>query len=242
MSLIHSENFDGLTPPALPSGWNFGTGYVSTALELGVTPTSSPNMLANPPASTTTYFGTYATADTNSGNVIVQANVNFFSAASPGPRVGLTARGTASTLNLSSTSNYSAWIDFNAGSAGISKIVSGTETTLGSVSTTFSATWYTVIFTLNGTSLELAVQRVSDGYWLSASSGFQPIMVTAQYVTNSVLTSAGYAGVVVEQASTTGSTAFWDDWSFTAITAASIPPNRPVIVQIPAAFLPANQF
>jgi hypothetical protein len=225
VSLIHAEDFDSLTPPAMPLDWNVGTGFTSTTVIDSVTPTTSPNEVKWVDSTNGTYYATWGTAtDGNGGNCVVQCDVNTFGATSTDLRLGVTARGSASTLT-SSTSNYAAWLDYDSLLVGISKQISGTETTLASHSVSLASPgWYTLIFTLSGTSLQLEVQRQSDGYWLNSSGTFVSGQTTALTVTDSTLGSAGYAGVFAEQFGA-GMTGFFDTWSFSTV---GIAPSQPI--------------
>ena len=72
---IASQNWDGVTPPADPAGWNYSTANFTTTTTLPVSqsPISSPNVLQLSQSSNADAFATYATQDGNSGNVIVSA-------------------------------------------------------------------------------------------------------------------------------------------------------------------------
>jgi hypothetical protein len=237
VSLIHAENFDGIIVPAMPSDWTVGTGFTTTTVVDSVTPTTSPNEVKWVNATDGIYYATWGTAtDGNSGNCIVQCDINTFSATSTDLRLGVTARGSASTLS-SSTSCYAAWIDFDSGLAGISKQISGTESTLASHAISLaSPAWYTLIFTLNVTTLQLAIQRLSDGFWLNSSGTFVNSQATALTVTDSTLTSAGYAGIFTEEFAP-GMTAFFDTWSFSNLLV-SPPIQTPIVVRVPYAWYP----
>jgi hypothetical protein len=221
MPLIDAENFDGVTAPAIPSGWSVGSGFATTTAVSGVTPTSSPNMLENTVGLAGTYYATYGTADSNSGNVVVGSDVTLSGASGSAPRVGVTARGSAATLN-SSTSTYAAWVDWHSTLVGISKIIAGTETVLFSVTpSSLGNAWYTIGFTLVGSTLSLTVQRKSDGYWLTSSGAWQSAAAMAISGSDSSITGSGYAGVYMMELGS-GFTSYWDGWSFSTATTTAV--------------------
>ena len=100
---IKTEAWDGVSAPSLPAGWNAAADYVTATAHYR----SSPNelLLSNSAGSGANYYATWGTADGVSGQVQVSATVRF-GAAAAGNQIGLTARGTASTLDSSSTTQY----------------------------------------------------------------------------------------------------------------------------------------
>jgi hypothetical protein len=239
MALIHYENWDGVTAPTIPAGWNVGVGFATSTAAHGITPTSSPNYLLFTPSSATTFFATYGTADGSGGNCTVSSNLQFFQVTGLHGRMGVTARGSASTLNLSSTSTYAAWVDFSANTTALVTIVSGTETPFYTYGIPLTpGDWYTMFLTCNGTFISYMIQRFSDGYWYDGgSSSWIPGQALVYGVTDSSITGSGYAGMLLEQ--TAGAGGFFggfDDWYFNSI--ATILPVTPLIVRVPHAYYP----
>lgn len=243
---IHSENWDGVTPPAIPAGFNCDANLVTTATFAGgITPTSSPNALKQSGGSlNTNYCCTWATADSNSGNVTVQANCTWYwSTSTPNSTIfGLCARGSAATLNFSSTSFYWFTFDFIVQQVAIQKVISGTATVLGSavsMPTPARGTWYQLEATLNGTALSLAINRLSDNTWLNSSGSFVGGGATAISLTDGTLTSAGYAGLTGgTNVSAGASDLYSDDWIFANVNPPPPPSARPLVVYFPFQYYP----
>jgi hypothetical protein len=236
MALVHYESWDGVTAPAVPGGWTAGTGWATSTVAYSFTPTSSPNMAAFTPSSNGTYYLTYGTTDGNSGNCVVQANVGSFGTIGNNVRLGVTARGSSATPGGSATM-YTGWIDYGIGAAGISKIVSGTETAIATTNTTsLTANWFTLFFQLNGASLELIVIRLSDSYEMNGSGVFVPTSATAASVSDGTISGAGYAGLYAVQSSS-GFHSVADDWYLYGLGPV-VPPTKPLIVNVPFAYYP----
>jgi hypothetical protein len=237
MSLVHYENWDGVTAPAIPGGWTAGTGWATSTAAHGFTPTSSPNMAQFTPSSNGTYYLTYGTTDGNSGNCYVQSNLGIFGATGFAIRLGLTARGSSATPGGSATM-YAGFLDWGAGQVGISKIISGTETAIATTSTGSlgSPAWYSVTFTPNMTSLNLQIIRLSDLYSMNSSGVFVSALAIAATVSDSSISGAGYCGLYAVQ-SGTGFWAVSDDWYLYGLGPV-VPPTKPLIVNVPFAYYP----
>lgn len=216
-STLKSEAWDGVTAPAIPSGWNADANYLTSTSFYQ----SSPNglMLSNSASSGANYYITWGTADGVSGQVRASTRLRFGGAAD-GNRIGLTARGTGSTLDSSSTTQYVLWCK-TLSSGGtkdqvtLAKIASGSETQLGANLMTgtnrFSAgSWYRAWLVCNGNSLTAQVQRLSDGYWLQGNTwvSSEAVAVTA---TDATLSTSGYAGLVMQTAGG-AQNLYTDDW------------------------------
>jgi len=228
-----SQNWDGVTPPAIPSGWTVDSVFTTatTPLSGGLSPTSSPNVLAMTPASTNTiYYASFGTQDGNSGNVATQVN---FAVTAVGThcRCGVMARGSAYPLSGGSTSFYRALMGWDTGLISAQRVNSGSFNALATVSTSALATdtWYTLYMTVNSSSsvqITISVQRVSDGYWMNASGTFQSASASVMVVTdNSPLTGQGYSGLTVEQNSGSSNPVYSDDWSLAPLAPPSPIPS-----------------
>jgi hypothetical protein len=205
------------------AGWTVDAVFTTTSTFLaGIIPTSSPNALQMNPAGggNTIYFATYGTADSNSGNVSVQCNFNpYFQGTHC--RAGVTARGSASALNITSTTFYRALLGFDTNQFAVQKVVSGTVSSIGSplaVTGLTAIDWFTIVFTLNGTSLSAGVQNLTNSYWLNSSGNFTISPATAISVTDSSITGSGYAGLTIEQNASTGDYFYADDWIFSSLS------------------------
>ena len=212
MSLIHGENWDGVTAPATPTGWNVSA-FIVTATS-GATPLSSPNMLSLPAGSAGSEIITYATQDGNSGNVTVQGTVQFGTGGSSGNSWGsVVARGNSATLSYSSSTFYELAFSGENGDLEINKVVAGTSTNLASVSISSISTgvWYRISLTLVGASLSATAQRLSDNEWLNSSGSWAAAQATAISISDSSISGQGYTGWAASAGP--ASATFGDDWS-----------------------------
>jgi hypothetical protein len=238
MSVLHFEQWDGVTAPAIPSGWNVQTGISTTST--GPTPISSPNMVQVISSSTGFLTATWGTVDGVSGNVTVQgtgcdgtlagATTGYFS---------VFARGSASTLLYASSTFYEAQLSFVNGTLKLNSVVAGSSSTLNTVSTAALTgnQWYQMALTCNVNAIGVSVQRVSDGFWLTSAGSFQALPATAIALSDATVTGSGYAGWAANSVAST-SKIFGDDWTLSSLTAPAVPPNPPVIVRIPFAYYP----
>ncbi len=249
MSLSKTENWDSVTAPAIPSGWNVSNAAVVTET---LQKYSGANALGlNSGGAGTKYYCTYGTDDGSSTNstavtVIGTAQI-LFGVVGPGSyKTGLHFRGSASTLDNSSTSTYVAYIDSdNTGAAtfNLAKIVSGTLTTLGSavtIPTNMNGGWYSI--TASGTfggganSFSLYLQRISDSYYLTSGGAWAAPMAAAITSSNYDLTTGPYHGTFLSSQS--GANVYSDDWSLASYGAATVPrPGANIhLVRLPAQY------
>jgi hypothetical protein len=216
MAFPHAENWDAPAPPALPSGWHLSGTTVSTTTATSpdtITPFSSPNMLvSNTPGGGTTTL-TWNTADTNGGDVVVVGTAAIGTAT--GGIFQLFARGNSAT---SSSIFYAASLSWAASSLAIVKSSSGLTTLASLAGLTLAANaWYQITFTPIGSSLSVAVQRMSDSFWLNSSGVFAAPVATALTATDGAITGSGFAGISIT--TVTGSAhVYTDDWDFTTPT------------------------
>lgn len=200
MSTLLSDGFDGVTAPALPTGYTFGAGISTTASPSGgITPTSSPNVLVLSPTGTNVHiFSAYNTPDSNSGDVTVQVNGN----ATGGGRqaFGVFARASSASISGSSGTFYWAVFDpvFN-NELDLYKIVSGTQTLIVSVVAVGPLPeWYQIAFSPVGSALTVTVQDLGSGDWLTSTGGWQAGAATAISQADSSISGAGYYGVSLQ--------------------------------------------
>lgn len=233
---IASQNWDGVTPPSLPSGWNFGTASMVTTTSLpgSLSPISTPNVLYYPGTSNTNYFAIYETSDGNSGNVVVSG---YFAIGSYSTRIscGLVAR--CSTTAPTTTSGSYYWFDvsFDAGTVSLIASVSGSPTSLGTVTFDQSVNkWYQFFLACNGTSISCAMYDVALGNWLYPTGNFGPGQVNVISVTDSSVTGAGYSGFSMLSHS---DTPYTDSWLLSAASVVT-PAPPPLVVNVPFQFWP----
>lgn len=237
----YTQNWDGVTPPAIPSGWTVDSGITTAAPTFGVLPTSNPNLLQyNPSSSNGIFCASYGTQDGNSGNVQVQANFNADAQGSH-CRYGLVARASVYPFTSLSGNYYRASLKIDTMTAVIQYVTAGTFNTLSTLNilgTLNVNTWYTLTFVLQGSSLSLSILR-SDGYWMGSNGQWQspgPVQACVGASDSTILTQ-GYSGLTFEQNATSGNYMCSDDFSLTTIN----PPNpipTPVIGRVPFGHYP----
>ena len=194
-----NQDWDGTTAPALPGTWNYTPGGIlvtATSLGGGLSPISSPNVLAIVSAGLTTpqQWAAYQSTDTNSGNVILQANF-----AGTGNSSGLLFCRSNQSPPGSGASYYSAGVSLITGVVSISLATGGAPsalTSLTSASLTSDA-WYTLFFSAINSVLTFSLERMSDSQWLNPSGSFQPTQVACLTVSDATLGSSGYFGVAL---------------------------------------------
>ena len=185
----------------------------------GVTPTSSPNALkvGAQGGGTPLKYATWGTADTNGGDVSVQASFNA-SASTDQLIYALFARCNVSAAVLSTSTFYTWEMDLSNLNSKLIKTSSGVLSTLATVSSiSLSALiWYTATLSLVGSQIAVSVQRSSDSKWLTSSGTWQTAAANVHSLTDSSITGSGYAGLAMSARS---DTAYSDDWSLSAATA-----------------------
>jgi hypothetical protein len=235
MSVIKAENWDGVTAPAVPTGWNVSANLATAT----GTVISAPNALALASgAGAADNYATWGTADTSSGNVSVYALFYFTTLVGGGPgfgnRCGVAARGSTSSLNSSATTQYVGWLTTDTASASkgqlsISKFTSGTEfglsagVSLAGANNVQAATWYLVRLDLNGSSLILSCQRQTDGYWCNSSGVFAAAAAAAVSITDTSITGSGYAGLAMNQGAVSQGL-YSDNWELDTLLFGALPP------------------
>ncbi len=235
MSVLKNETWDSGAgvPPAIPPGWAtdgvFSTGVPSSP----ITSISTPNtLILTPIGATDNYFSTYQTPDSSGGDVEV---ISYFNsdALTADTMYGVAARGSAATLDFTSTSFYRGTIETNTGFVNIDKVVSGVVTNLVAVPLIGfwqPMEWYQIILTLNATNFSLAVQRLSDNNWLHNIAGVanwlpgEAIVATA---TDGSITGSGYAGLNCKQ-SGVAFNVYSDNFLFSSIGTGT-PPTYTII-------------
>src|ERR1700728_2266394 len=127
MGLIHFENWDGVTAPNIPSGWNISADLVTATS--GATPISSPNFLKLPAASSGTQTATWGTLDGNLGNVQIVGNVQFGTGGGVNnSSMAVFFRCNQSTCSYSTSSFYEFSVSGNNTDFEVNVYVSGSKT------------------------------------------------------------------------------------------------------------------
>lgn len=217
--MSYSQNFDGVTAPAIPSGMTTtGFGWQTTTGADGIMPTSAPNCAIVTTASGLAYTLTSSSPDSSGGDVSVSADVNAYSTGNPG-YVGVVARGSAAVLN-SFSSYYAARINYNLGLPEIIKVISGTLTSLDSLSSMLNTIsgWSTPTLSISGSSLSMTVQDKATGQYYTPSGALQSSPVACLTATDSSITGSGYFGCYAQEISGPID-AFFDNVSQAGLTA-----------------------
>ncbi len=214
MEVITSQNWDGVSPPALPSGWTYDVGLATVTLSgTGVTPVSSPNFLGSGDSGNWV-TATYDTPDSSGGNVLVSAAFVATSTISPaGASAALFARSGA----------YGVIMRLSTGSIAIARDVTTSPVELVSLSTTFAGqTWYLVQFTCIGPILSVSVQGLTDSLWLQSDGSWGSVPAICLTTSNSAVSGSGTAGIMLYNDNngyegTTIADAFSDNFEFDSL-------------------------
>lgn len=199
MSVLTSEGFDGVTPPALPAGWTATSNPLSTSASVS---RSSPNALHNgSPFARDTYFDAL---DGNGGDCRIAASFRVASGySSPGSGLRLILRD--ADQDLADCYFCSVHTRTDQASVAVYRRLGGGSLALDAITLSGSSpidadTWYRVTFTAEGTSITLRVQRESDSQYLAHDGTWGASEVDCCSATNSDVTGEGYAGIALENA------------------------------------------
>lgn len=245
MALSYSQNWDGVTAPAIPSGWNVDSQFV-TSSSTSYTASNSLSLLSG--SSGVLYWAAYGTDDGSSTDPVVIAvsswvKLTNFSGSSGEYAGGVVFRGSASTFNNTNTTQYLAFISSvsvtDVYKVVFAKVVNGTYTEIASVATTDFGLflWYQVAvdFTRSSggaNSTSVAVRRSSDNWYMNSSGGFQSGSAYALTSSDNSISQGGYGGVFAEAAS---SERVWlDSYSFVSSPPSTSAVRRPNLVPRPA--------
>ncbi len=187
MSTILSENFDGVTAPALPSSMTFDAGYATDGSNF----ITSPNALVFSATGAVRHAETTAN-DGNSGNAQTSISVRM-------ENLGVNKEVFVFVRRTASTTEYSAaWNGGSGDPEGLKlyKRIGGSFTQLGSTISVVPSNnaYYRVWVKAVGTTISAQVQRASDSFWLQPGGTFSSGQVDAISVTDSSITGAGTAG------------------------------------------------
>ena len=202
-----TQNWDGVTAPALPTGWTYDTNFDTS--------TTVANSALNSLRCTgmaTVKCAYYSSQDTNGGNETVSSLVYV---TSTGVQARLIARATVAPVGAAGTYYYA---NLKVGTGlSLNKRIVGVGSIIGSpVGTTAFAvnTQYLIAFTPSGTSMSITCQRVSDGFYLTSAGAFAAGAATCISTTDSSIPAAvGWAGVSSNAASVSD-IVYFDDFIF----------------------------
>lgn len=243
MSYTLAENWDSVTPPALPGGWNTDAGY-ATSTTYSATP---PNSLKLGTYPGNVAFATNSSSDPGSGYAVDLTGFLYFEptvSSGDSASAGVTLRCSAATMDNSTTSCY--WIRVSVGTGGsntlkFSKIVNGVVSDLVTVTNTDSGLtrgfWYSIHVVCYGSDLfNVSLTRISDGYSFNSSGAFVSSSVSAITTTQSSIASGGYYGFASTVGTVIGNTnnkVYFDDILVNASPGIVLPPHKPVVVKTP---------
>jgi hypothetical protein len=216
VAVLHAENWDGVTAPAIPAGWNASSPIVTAVA--GPTPLSSPNMVTLSTTSSSREAITWGTPDGVSGNVIVQGTAYFQGSSFPIGNASVLGRGSVSTLLYTSSTFYELNLSLTSGALKLNAIVAGTSTTIASsaVSVAYD-TWYRLTLTLTGSAQAGLLESLSGSTWSTVTS------ITG--ADSSIAAVSGYAGWAADEA-TIHTAVYGDDWSLSTPSIIDGPFNK----------------
>jgi hypothetical protein len=230
-NLIHYENWDNVTAPAIPSVWTVVSPLkTDSSPTAGISPLSSPNVLAADSTGTSAHYpATYTLADSAGGNVLVYASFNAASTSS-NQSFGIFARGSANPIVLGSSTFYWAQLSTSGQVCRLYAVVAGTQTLLQSVntgSTLADDAWYQLQLSCQQSTIAVSVVRGTDGYSLNPSGSFQAGSTVAIAVSDTSVRGSGFAGLTLQSWS---DNAYTDEWYFYEYAAL---PQAPAVRALP---------
>lgn len=188
-SPIHSENFSGITPPALPVDLVPQSGTTTAITVASGFEDSSPNALQLGGSGGVDFLA-YTETDSNSGNVSGQ---EYFKILNVGANLLFTVRGT--TGSFATMSGYSIQVGFfGGGGVFLNRYVAGASSQIGTTVGDGSEFATNVVYRLfyqitgthagGGTTLEAGIQRMSDGLYLASGTTPATWASTPQFATS----------------------------------------------------------
>jgi hypothetical protein len=241
MSFTMSENWDSVTPPALPANWNNDAGMVTSSSQHY----SGSNSLALTSGTAgVKYYATYGVSDPGAGATFDFTQLVYIDSSAPSGDylVGPTFRCSAATMNNSSTSCYWLYLIKTVGLGShdfrFAKIVNGTVTDLYTVfigsGEVVVATWFAIrVITYGSNVFNVIVTRVSDGYTMDQFGAFNPTASVAISGFNATGVASGNYYGLCAAAANTGGKIFMDDGLVNASGGSVVlPPKRPLVVPV----------
>lgn len=228
MGVIVAENFDALTPPAMPTGWLSSAG-ISTQTGTG-TFNTSPNALRNT-VDATMQIAYYNTSNDGNGgdaqtsfNVIPVSQNNVYCVAYA------LARMTVPATTQAGLTSYFFSVDTSTSFVDLGKIVAGTFTnfvTKTEVASFFAGYKFRIFLICIGTALTARVQRLNDLKWLDNTAAWKVPVQDYLTTTDASLAGVGKGGVGMQRAGPT-ELHYVDDFKFETAPA-PVPAVRRVV-------------
>lgn len=200
MGLSFSQNWDGVTAPAIPAGWNADAAMITSTSKF----VSSPNSVTCSDTSNTKKYLTYATS---SGDDCVNATYSTgVLVVNPGPDTffhwgGISYRASSATISNASGVYYWAYVAWqHTGLADLilASVNNGTVTAISTVaiSSLTTSAWYTIVVNVTTNVHKVQFIRQSDGNYMNSSGTFVSGATDAISATNSTITTGNYVGLV----------------------------------------------
>lgn len=200
MGVIIAENFDVLTPPAMPTGWLSSAG-ISSQASAG-TFNTSPNALRNT-VDATMQIAYYNTSNDGNGgdaqtsfNVIPVSQNNVYCVAYA------LARMTVPATTQAGLTSYFFSVDTSTSYVDIGKIVAGTFTNFAfqtEVASFFVGYKFRMYLICIGTALTARVQRLSDRRWLANNATWHTAVQDYLTTTDASISGVGKGGVGMQR-------------------------------------------
>lgn len=240
MPLSYTQNWDGVTPPAIASGWNVDATWTTSASQSY----SSPNSIAVVDNTSTFKWATYGTADSSNG-VIATISSYFLmpsSVTASAWQYGLTYRCSAGTMNNASTRCYVVRIQENpatgVASIALGTITNGTFASIVSVSlggTAFAGQgWHYLEARANSNAHTVSCQNVASGWWLNSGGTFAAPSVACISTTDATYSTGDYSGLFARCPSNSISI-YFDNFSISSQAPNQVIPH-PLYVPVPRKF------
>jgi hypothetical protein len=238
MSFTLSENWDGVTAPAIPSGWVADSALVTSSVQKYTSPNS---LLSN---SNGNYYAINSSADAGGGQTVDITSTCYIETP---PTTGSYFMGPlfrCSSTNMTSGGASCYFVNMHCQNnmstvdVQFSSLIAGVQTDIASVSCVFgevvSSHWYLIHVTTPGTNtFDVTVTRASDGWYLNPSGSFQSGAVSViSGLSATTVASGPYYGLAA-WADNSSMNIYQDDFTVNATATTIIYPRKPVIARVP---------
>lgn len=193
-STFASEDFEGVTPPALPTSVTAHADFETSSSG----PIGGSISLIDTDSASNERVCVFDNQDGNSGDARMTARVHVASGAAAYSQIAVVIR--SDNASAPAANYYTIYVyDEGAGALQVRcfKRVSGSNTNFGTARALAFNTSYDIMIEAVGTAIRATVQRVSDGQWLDSSGTFGASPVDFLSTTDSGVTGQGYGGIQV---------------------------------------------
>lgn len=218
MATIHTDNFDGVTAPALPSGWICGAAPGSVYQTETAAFNSAPNGVKNQYLSNNTLMYWNTDDDGNGGDAQASAWFRVGAIGASGLEAYVLCRLTTAAINFTGCTGYVASLDFGTGAVRLARCSGGGLTNLQTVTVSLSSApeSYLLFCRCVGTNIIARVQRLSDSKWLDSAGVWQTGAHDCINLVNAAVSGAGKSGVALFL-DDAGSSLVLDDFVFETV-------------------------